>query len=243
MRPKSVINCVDIINMSGRSPLTPSEGFRRAADAAPGAFAASPATVFYQPGRGTPPVPGRAARWLDRALRIVDGGPRPCYRAAIVSLGVTSALAVGVAILGGPPGSLSTAAKIMIAIALACLSVSVALWLASRSGPPAGRPRPAARLDRLVAPRERAALWLALTAWFPLLLVVVYYRARAAFPPPVQYLYFPFEDKRWVTAAYLLGVIAPAILLITAARVLLIAESRPPTWRAWFTGLFLGSPR
>lgn len=40
---------------------------------------------------------GWAARWLDRALRIVDAGPRPFYRAAVVSLGVTSVLAVTVA--------------------------------------------------------------------------------------------------------------------------------------------------
>jgi hypothetical protein len=74
-------------------------------------------------------------------------------------------------------------------------------------------------------------------------LVVVYYRVLATIPPPVRYVYFPFDDKRWETAAYLLGVLAPVIVLVTAARVLLIARGRPSTWRAWFTGLFLGSPR
>jgi hypothetical protein len=89
-----------------------------------------------------------------------------------------------------------------------------------------------------VAPRERAAIWLALAAWFPFLLVVVYYRAKATFPPPVRYVYFPFHDKRWETAAYLLGVLAPIIWLTTAAQVLAVGRGRPPTWRAWFTGLF-----
>ena len=90
----------------------------------------------------------------------------------------------------------------------------------------------------MVAPRELSAIWLALAAWFPFLLIVVYYRAKAMFPPPVRYLYFPYDDKRWETAAYLLGVVAPVIWLTAAARVLAVGRGQPPTWRAWFTGLF-----
>ena len=52
------------------------------------------------------PAPGRAARWLDRALRIVDEGPRPFYRAAIVSLAVTSVLTVTLGALVHPHGPL-----------------------------------------------------------------------------------------------------------------------------------------
>jgi hypothetical protein len=102
----------------------------------------------------------------------------------------------------------------------------------------AGRSRPVTWLDRVVAPRERAAIWLALAAWFPFLLAVVYYRAKATFPPPVRYLYFPFDDKRWETGAYLLAVLAPAIWLTAAARVLAVGRGRPLTWRAWLAGLF-----
>jgi len=211
-----VINYVDIIDIANRSPLTPSDGFG-------------------------PPVAGRAARWLDRALRTVDEGPRPLYRAAVASLAVTSVLALTIAALLRPPGSLPGAQRQLIAGALAGLGLSVVLGLASLAA--ARRSRRAHRLDRAVAPRERAAIWLALAAWFPLLLVVVYYRAKATFPPPVRYAYFPYDDKRWVTAAYLLGVLAPAILLTTAARVLTIGRGKPPTWRAWFTGLVRGSRR
>ena len=75
----------------------------------------------------------------------------------------------------------------------------------------AGRGRPVAWLDRVISPRYRAAVWLALAAWFPLLPVVAYYRAKATFPPPAEYLYFPYDDKSWETDAYLLGVIAPVI--------------------------------
>jgi hypothetical protein len=201
--------------MSGRSPLTPSDGFSGPANAAPSS---------------------RAARWLDRALRVVDEGPRPCYRAAMVSLGATSVLAMAVAALVRPPGSLPGAQRHMIAGALVGLGLSAVLGLASLAA--AGRSPLAAWLDRVVAPRERAAIWLALAAWFPFLLIVVYYRARATFPPPAQYAYFPYDDKRWETAAYLLGVLAPVIWLTTAARVLAIGHGRPPTWRAGFTGLF-----
>jgi len=183
---------------------------------------------------GTPPR-GWAARSLDRALRIVDEGPRPFYRAAIVSLAVTSVLAMTIAALIRPPGSFPEPQRDMIAGALTALCPSAVLGIVSLA---AGRSRPAAWLDRVVAPRERAAIWLALAAWFPFLLIVVYYRAKATFPPSVRWVYFPFDDKRWVSAAYLLGVLAPMIWLIMAARVLTVGRGQPPTWRAWFTGLF-----
>jgi hypothetical protein len=173
---------------------------------------------------------------LDRTLHIVDHGPRPFYRAAVVSLAGTSLLAIGIAVLIRPPGSPPGTHWHLIAGALAALGLSTVLGLAQ-----AGRPRTWTVLDRVVAPRDRAAIWLALAVWFPFLLLVVYYRAQATFPPPVQYLYFPYDDKRWETCAYLLGVIAPAILLIAAARVLIVGRGKPPTWRAWFTGMFLES--
>src|SRR6201989_3391776 len=103
--------------------------------------------------RGGPAVPpsGRAARWLDRALRIADEGPRPFYRAAVVSLGVTSALAMGITALIGPHDSLTGSQLHMINGALAGLSLSAALGLVSLAT--AGRSRPSAWLDRLRAPR------------------------------------------------------------------------------------------
>src|SRR4029077_15942516 len=101
-----------------------------------------------------------------------------------------------------------------------------------------GRPWPAARLDRVVGPQVRAALWLALAVWLPFLLLVVYYRAKATFPVTVQWLYYGFEDKRWMVAAYLLSALAPILLLTVAARVLEVGRSPPPTWRAWLAGVF-----
>ena len=237
--------------MSGHTPLTPSDGFNRAGNEELDHDAASGATALGQTSQAGPSSPltsGGAARWLARTLRIVDRGPRPFYRAAVVSLGATSVLAMAVAALVRPPGSLPGPQRHMIGIALAGLGLSAVLGLASLAA--AGRPRLVVRLDRLMAwldralaPTERAVIWLALAAWFPFLLVVVYYRARATFPPPARYVYFPYDDKRWVTSAYLLGVIAPVVWVITAARVLAVGRGKPPTWRAWFTGLFLGSRR
>lgn len=183
-----------------------------------------------------PPSPGRAARWLDRALRIANEGPRPFYRASIISLAVTSTLATAVADLVRPHGSLPASQRHMIAAALAALCISAVLGVTTLVA--GGRLRPPAWLDRVLAPRERAAIWLALAVWLPFLLLIVYYRAKATFPPPVKYVYFPFDDKRYDTAEYLLGVVAPVIWLVTAARVLAVGRGEPPTWRAWFTGLF-----
>jgi hypothetical protein len=129
----------------------------------------------------------------------------------------------------------------MIVIALAGAGLSSVFWLVSLAG--TGRSRPGTWLDRVAAPGDRAAIWLALAVWFPFLLLVVYYRARATFPPPAQYVYMRYDDKRWETTAFLLGVLAPAISLITAARVLSVGRGQPPTWRAWLTGLFIGAPR
>jgi hypothetical protein len=133
-------------------------------------------------------------------LRIVDEGPRPFYRAAIVSLAVTSVLAVTIAVLIRPPGAFPWPQQDMIAGALAALCLSAAGGIASLAM--ARWSRPAAWLDRVVAPGERAAIWLALAAWFPFLLVVVFFRAEATFPPSVRWLYYGFTDKRWVSACY-----------------------------------------
>jgi hypothetical protein len=225
--------------MSSRPPLTPSGGFSGPTSKDLDADATSGRAVRYQGNAADPTRPrpaSRADRWLDRALRIVDEGPRPFYGAAVVSLGATSVLAVAVAALVRPAGPLPGSQRHLIAGALVGLGLSAVLGLASLAA--AGRSPRATWLDRVVAPRERAAIWLALAAWFPFLLVVVYYRAKATFPPPVRYVYFPFHDKRWETAAYLLGVLAPIIWLTTAAQVLAVGRGRPPTWRAWFTGLF-----
>jgi len=180
--------------------------------------------------------PGRTARWLDRTLRIANEGPRPFYRAGISSLAVTSVLAMTMAALIRPPGSLPGSQRHMIVAALLALCISAVLGVTSLLR--VGRSWPPAWLDRVVAPRGRAAIWLALAAWFPFLLIVVYYRAEATFPPPVRYIYSPYDDKRWETAAYLLGTLAPVIWVTTAARVLAISRRLPPTWRAWFAGLF-----
>lgn len=182
------------------------------------------------------PAPRWPARWLDRALRVVAAGPRPFYRAAVVSLGVTSLLAAAVAEVTKPHGPLPASQRHMIDAAVAALCVSAVLGLASIVA--GRRMRPPAWLDRVLAPRERAGVWLAVAAWLPFLLLIVYYRAKATFPPPAKYLYSPFDDKRYDTAEFLLGVLAPVLFLVTAARVLAVGREQPATWRAWLAGLF-----
>jgi len=187
-----------------------------------------------QHGQGPVPGPPRA-RLLDRALRIADAGPAPFYRAAIASLGATSVLAVLITASIRPAGPLLAPQRDTIVGAVAVAGLSAALCVASLTL--RGRTAPA-WLDRAVASRERAAIWLALAAWFPFLLIVVYYRAAATFPLTVRWINFGFTDKRWETAAYLLGVLAPMLWLTAAARVLKVGRGRPATWRAWFAGMF-----
>jgi len=169
-------------------------------------------------------------------LRAVDSGPRPFYRAAIVSLAVTSALALAISSFVRPAGRLPGSQREMIYGSLAALCLCAVLGIASLAR--RGRPWPAARLDRIAGPRVRAALWLALAVWVPFLLLVVYYKAKATFPVTVQWLYYGFEDKRWMVAAYLLSALAPILLLTVAARVLEVGRGHPPTWRAWLAGVF-----
>ena len=185
-------------------------------------------------GAGARP-PCRGGSPLEMMLRMVDAGPRPFYRAAIVALGVTSVLATAIASSVRPAGRLPWQQREMIVVFLATSCLSVVLGLASLAL--RGKPRPVAWLDRVVAPQERAAVWLALAAWIPFLLVVVYYTARSTFPVTVRWLYYGFEDKRWITTTYLLGAIGPMVCLTLAARVLTVGRGHPATLRAWLAGL------
>ena len=173
-------------------------------------------------------------RRLGRALGLADAGPRPFYRAAWVSLAVTSLGTMAIASFIDPGRTLGEPQRDMIDAALAAFCFSAVLGILSLLL--GGRAR-SVWLDRAVDPQARAAIWLALAAWFPFLLIVVYFRARATFPPSVQWINFGFTDKRWQTAAYLLGAVAPALFLTAAARVLRAARDRPPSWRAWLAGL------
>ena len=197
-----------------------------------------PGTASLQGEIATPGTPARppqhAGAGLIRATRIVDAGPRYLYRSAIVSLAVTCLLAILIALRVRPPGPLPPPQQVTIGVALTGLAVAVVLALAALCWPTARRGR---WLDRVAAPEQRAAIWLALTVWFPLTLVVTYLRARATLPPTVESIAFGYLDKRWVTGAYLLGALAPMLLLVTAARVLAAGREHPRTWRSWLSGL------
>jgi len=176
-------------------------------------------------------VPGR----LGRVLRLVDAGPRPFYRSALASLALTSLGIMAIGSFVDPGRSLRVPQREMIDAALAAFCISALLAILSLLVRGWDRP---AWLDRAVDPRTRSAIWLALTVWFPFLLVVAYLRAKATFPQTVQWINFGFTDKRWETASYLLCALAPALLLTAAARVLQAGRDHPPSWRAWLAGLF-----
>jgi hypothetical protein len=191
-----------------------------------------------QPGERTVVAPGprppRTSPALTNARRIVDAGPRYVYRAAVVSMAGTSALTIALAHAIRPAGRLPFQQQELIKLGLAGLILAVALILVTVAWRAAGR---STVLDRVVAPEQRAAIWLALAGWFPLLLVPAYYRAKSTLPTSVVWIAFGFLDKRWITATYLLGALAPMLLLVTAARVLAAGRAHPDSWRAWLRGL------
>jgi hypothetical protein len=172
---------------------------------------------------------------LDRVLRIVDAGPAPLFRAAMVSLAVTSGLGIAIALTVRPAGALLAPQRLMIEAAIIALGSIVILFLATLVRPL--RMLVTGMLDRIVAAPQRGAIWLALALWFPTLLIIAYFAAKATFPPSVVWNAFGFLDKRWETSACLLGAIAPMLLLVASARVLTIGRGHPPTWRAWLAGL------
>ncbi|HTZ91048.1 MAG TPA: hypothetical protein VMB74_01520 [Streptosporangiaceae bacterium] len=171
---------------------------------------------------------------LDRTLRVVAAGPRPFFQAALVSLAVTCGLAIMIALEIRPAGPLPRPQQDAIITSLAALAAIGVLTLATVLVPARLR---ASLLDRIVAPSQRAAIWLALTLWFPLVDVIAYYRGESTLPPTQVWISFGYQDKRWVTAAYLIGALAPMLLLVFASRVLQAGRARPATWRSWLRDL------
>jgi hypothetical protein len=171
---------------------------------------------------------------LARVLRVVDAGPRPFFQAAMVSLAATAVLAIAITLQVRPAGPLSSRQRDVIIICVAALVVAGVLTLVTVLVPARAR---AEMTDRYVAPQQRAAIWLALTIWFPLLAIIAYYRGEATLPPTQVWIAFGFMDKRWETAAYLSGALAPMLLLTLAARVLEAGRAHPATWRSWLRDL------
>jgi hypothetical protein len=171
---------------------------------------------------------------LGRTLRIVDAGPRPFFLAALASLTVTCGLAIAIALQVRPAGPLPEPQRNAILISLAALGAVGVLTLVTVLVPPTVR---AALLDRLVAPSQRAAIWLALTLWFPLVLLIAYYRGESTLPLTQHWIAFGYADKRWLTAAYLLCALAPMVLLVGTSRLLEAGRAHPASWRAWLRDL------
>lgn len=172
-------------------------------------------------------------RALAVLVRAADAGPRVFYWSAVLSLAVTCLLAVAIAFEVRPPGPLPSLQRQLIVDA----GVGLCLALAAAIVPallPAARRR---WLDRLAAPEQRAAVWLSLTVWFPFLLAVAYLWAHKTVPSTTVWISFGFLDKRWITGLYLLGVLAPMLLLVAASRVLAAGRGHPATWRALLAAL------
>ena len=155
-------------------------------------------------------------------------------RVAATSLAATAVLTIVIALVVRPEGPLPRSQTVLIGGALVALCCIGALKLASLWWPTSSRAR---LLDRVAAPRTRAEIWLALAVWFPTLLIPVYLKALGTEPPSVQWLGYGYLDKRWESSAYLLGTLAPMLLLVAAARVLDVGRGHPQSWRAWLRGV------
>jgi len=146
---------------------------------------------------------------------------------------------MGLALAVRPHGPLPTKQTALIGIALGALCLAGAVALGAAWWPAASRDRV---MDRLAGPTTRAAIWLALAVWFPLLLVPAYLAARSTESYPVGVkASFGFLDKRWETSVYLLGTVVPIVLLVLADRVLDVGRAHPASWRAWLGGIDRGA--
>ncbi len=183
---------------------------------------------------GEGPLPPRRSSSLAMALRIVEAGPRYFFRAALLSVTVTCLLTIIIAMTVHPAGPMRRPQQDMILVAVVCLCLVAAFAVSAIAWPAAGR---LAVLDRLVAPEQREAIWLAFAVWIPFLLVAEIYLADSTLPTKVVWISFGYLDKRWVTATYLLGALVPMLLLVTASRVLAAGRGRPETWRAWLRAM------
>lgn len=181
--------------------------------------------------------PARTPRSLAWALRIVDAGPRITGRAALASLAATSIAGLAVTRYVRPAGPLNGAQQVLMLIGLSGLALAGVLALMAAVVPARRR---ALILDRLVGPQHRAAIWLALAVWFPFLLIAAYYRVEATLPPGQVWIAFGYMDKRWISALYLLGALAPMLALMLAARVLEAGRTHPANWRSWLRELAPG---
>jgi hypothetical protein len=178
--------------------------------------------------------PEMNGRLLTAALDSVAAGPRPFARAAGISLLGSSLAVIAISLAVRPPGRLPRSQEVMIAGALVGFCAVVGAGLAASWWPLERRPS----IDRLATPAARAAIWLSLAVWFPLLVVDAYLKARATEAPGVTWLGFGYRDKRWMSALYLLGTLGPMLLLVLSARMLETGRQRPAAWRAWLSASF-----
>ncbi len=153
----------------------------------------------------------------------------------MISLAVTSVIGIAVALTIRPAGALPAPQRDIIEASVVVLCAIVIVVLTALIRPI--RTAIVGILDRLVPATERAAIWLALTAWFPTLLIIAYFRAKATLPPAVVWIAFGFLDKRWETSACLLGALAPMLLLVAAARLLATGRRHPQAWRSWLADI------
>lgn len=174
---------------------------------------------------------------LDKAVAAANAAPPAVDRAALGSLGLTAVLTIAIALGIRPGGSLPRTQVGLLTGAFAALVVVAAAALVRQL-----RPRPTGGVESSHDHETRRAVCAALAVWFPLLLVPIYLSARSTQAPSEEWLGFGFMDKRWETATYFLGALAPMFLVVVSARLLETARERPTTWRAWIADAFGGAP-
>jgi hypothetical protein len=77
------------------------------------------------------------------------------------------------------------------------------------------------------------ALILAGAALTTAMLVPLYLLARSTDATPKVTVIYPYLDRRWMVATFLVGTAGVMVLVVLAARLLEVARRQPPTWRQW----------
>jgi hypothetical protein len=171
------------------------------------------------------------------AIGFVDGAPRSFERLLAKSALATAVISLVIAFLVRPHGTLPGRQEVIVAGALFAICVVCAAYIASISGV-GGLARFA---GKRVLDNTRAGIAFALAVWFPLLLIPVYLCARSTEPPSQTWLGFGFMDKRWETSMYMLGTLAPMLLLLGASRLIDVGRAHPESWRRWAQDTFSGA--
>lgn len=179
------------------------------------------------------PRPGRSQRLLRHALATVTGGP---WRAAglaawIVLCSSLAAVAILAAVRreGPLPVAHELAGRVVLGLLIAAAALLAIRWWLRREGADGDDGASHTPADR----DGWTAVILAGAALTTAMLAPLYFLARSTEASTRVAVLYPYLDRRWMVATFLVGTAGVMLLTALAARLVHVARGSPPTWRRW----------